>query len=123
MDFEKLATRYQGPLARKYDSRRRHGAQWLREQAAVEALLARLPAGSTLLDIPAGTGRFIPLYKNHALRASGMDSSADMLAEAQSKANEIGFAIDLRTADIRRIDAPDASFDCVLCMRFLNWVD
>jgi ubiquinone/menaquinone biosynthesis C-methylase UbiE len=123
MDFEKLATRYRGPLAQKYDSRRRRGAQWLGEQKAVEALLADLPTGSSILDIPAGTGRFIELYKKYGLRASGMDSSADMLAEAQRKANEIHFAIDLRTADIRAIAAADASFDCVLCMRFLNWVD
>jgi len=123
MDFDKLATRYRGPLAQKYDSRRKRGAQWLGEQQAVEALLAKLPTGSSILDIPAGTGRFIPLYKKFGLRASGMDSSADMLAGAQQKANEIGLAIDLQTADIRAIAAPDAGFDCVLCMRFLNWVD
>jgi ubiquinone/menaquinone biosynthesis C-methylase UbiE len=123
MDFEKLATRYRGPLARKYDRRRKTGDQWLREQSAVEAFLSSLPAGSTVLDIPAGTGRFIPLYKKYGLKASGMDSSADMLAEAQRKANDIGLAIDLRTSDIRKIEVADGGFDCVLCMRFLNWVD
>jgi ubiquinone/menaquinone biosynthesis C-methylase UbiE len=123
MDFEKLATRYRGPLAQEYDRRRKRGAQWLAEQEAVDALLARFPAASTVLDIPAGTGRFIELYKKYGLRASGMDSSADMLAEAARKAREIGLDIDLRTADIRKIAADDGSFDSVLCMRFLNWVD
>lgn len=123
MNFTELAQRYRGQVASRYDARRSTKTKWLREQDAVAQLLARLPAGSSLLDVPVGTGRFIDLYQSCGLAATGIDVSADMLAEAARKAQPLGYAMALRQGDIRRIDSPDASFDTVLCVRFLNWVD
>lgn len=123
MNFTELAQRYRGQVAVDYDARRATRTKWQREQEAVGQLLSRLPAGSSLLDVPVGTGRFIELYKAHGLAATGLDVSTDMLAEAARKAAPLGYAMPLWQGDIRRIDAPDASFDTVLCVRFLNWVD
>lgn len=123
MNFSELAQRYRGQAAIDYDARRSRRTKWQREQEAVAQLLSRLPAGSSLLDVPVGTGRFIDLYKAHGLTATGIDVSNDMLAEAARKAEPLDYAMPLRQGDIRRIDAPDASFDTVLCVRFLNWVD
>jgi ubiquinone/menaquinone biosynthesis C-methylase UbiE len=119
MDSHRLANRYQGAYAEKYEAERIHSEIWQREQAAVEALLSYLEPGSTLLDIPVGTGRFGKLYARYGIRATGIDSSPAMLAQAQRK----GLQIDLWVGDIRRIEASDRAFDASLCIRLFNWLD
>jgi ubiquinone/menaquinone biosynthesis C-methylase UbiE len=52
-----------------------------------------------------------------------MDISVDMLGEAQKKIRKNDGSIVLRSGDVRRIDARVESVDCVVCIRFLNWVD
>lgn len=123
MDFDKLADRYLGATARQYNINRDHTEKWDREQAAIGGILATLARGSTLVDIPVGTGRFFELYARHGLRATGLDISPDMLEEARGNAKSAGLAIELRKSDIRRIDAGDGAFDTALCVRFMNWVD
>ncbi len=123
MEFEKLGTRYSGLLAKKYDRNRARDAQWIFEDRAVDGFLSAVPQGAGVLDVPVGTGRFIALYKKYGLKATGIDASADMLAEAARKAEDIGYSCSLHVGDIRAIAAPDRGFDGVLCIRFLNWVD
>jgi|ERR1700679_3268240 len=123
MRFDKLSTRYTGELAQAYDAARMGGPEWPREQAIVERYLATLPAGATLVDIPVGTGRFLEFYKTFDLKPTGLDISADMLAAAKAKAAALGLDLTLAQADIRKIDAPDKSFEAGVCVRFVNWVD
>jgi ubiquinone/menaquinone biosynthesis C-methylase UbiE len=123
MKFDDLATRYTGDLAQAYEAERTGGPEWPKEQAAIERFLGALPRGATLLDIPVGTGRFLPFYKKYDLRVTGLDISLDMLASARSKAAALGLDIALAKGDIRRIEAADKSFDAALCMRFVNWID
>ena len=123
MDLDKLATRYHGNVAQQYDARRDRTVQWDREQAGLAAILGTLDRGSTIVDIPVGTGRFLEIYAEHGLRATGLDISTDMLDQARTKATSLGLAMDLRKSDIRNIDAPDDAFDAALCVRFLNWID
>ncbi len=123
MEFEKLGTRYSGSLAKKYDKNRARDAQWIFEDRAVDGFLSHISPGGSVLDVPVGTGRFLPLYRKYGLKATGIDASADMLAEAARKAKEIDYACTLNVGDIRAIAAPDSAYDGVLCIRFLNWVD
>jgi ubiquinone/menaquinone biosynthesis C-methylase UbiE len=123
MDLDQLATRYHGNIAQQYDVRRDRTAQWDREQAGVAAILRTLNRGSTIVDIPVGTGRFLESYAQYGLRATGLDVSNDMLEQARTKATALGLTMDLRKSDIRHIDAADDAFDAALCVRFLNWVD
>jgi ubiquinone/menaquinone biosynthesis C-methylase UbiE len=123
MQFEDLATRYTGGLAQAYEAERTGGPEWPKEQAIVERFLGLVPRGAALLDIPVGTGRFLPFYKACDLRVTGLDISLDMLAAAKSKAAALGLDIALAKGDIRRIDAADKSFEAALCVRFVNWVD
>ena len=45
----------------------------------VENVLRSLPHGQLILDVPCGTGRFLPLLLRAEHRVVGMDISADML--------------------------------------------
>jgi ubiquinone/menaquinone biosynthesis C-methylase UbiE len=122
MRFAKLADRYIGQRASDYDEKRSGDLKWQKEQEAMSELLKALPAGSTVLDIPVGTGRFISLYQDYGLRPSGMDISKDMLERSREKAASLNVAMSLHVADIRNICAEDGSFDAAVCIRFLNWV-
>ena len=70
------------------------------EHQAVAGFLSQLDPGSCVLDIPVGTGRFIPLYNNLGLRATGVDASIDMLGEARAMADRVGAEMSLDEGDI-----------------------
>ena len=123
MDFDKLANQYVGQVATTYDARREQAPKWANEQACIDRILETLPTGSSIVDIPVGTGRFLATYAKYGLRPTGLDISHNMLEEARAKAVELGLEITLHDADIRKIPADDRAFDTALCVRFLNWVD
>jgi len=123
MNFEKLGQGYLGAAATTYDDERAKLKKWASEQRIVEDLLATLPVGSSVVDIPVGTGRFIDAYHRLHLVPTGMDISPDMIAIAARKAQKLGLTMPLQIADIRSIDATDGAFDTVVCICFLNWVD
>jgi ubiquinone/menaquinone biosynthesis C-methylase UbiE len=51
----------------------------------LEPLLAAIEEPATVLDIGTGSGLFLRLLNEHGHRATGVDTSAAMLAEARSK--------------------------------------
>jgi cyclopropane fatty-acyl-phospholipid synthase-like methyltransferase len=122
LSFEKLATKYVGKTAEDYE-RVRAGQKWDTEHEAIEQLLASVPRSSTVLDIPIGTGRLLPLFKARDFQIFGADVSQDMLAQARATAQSIGRPIHLEEADIRSLPFPTDAFDLVVCLRFLNLVD
>lgn len=118
MHLDELGHKYHGDMAATYDARREQSPGWQREQRTVERHLSTLPTGSRVLDVPVGTGRFLEAYGRHGLDAIGVDISSAMLAQARAKAP----GADLREGSIMDLQFADGSFDCVVCMRFLNWV-
>lgn len=123
MELDKLAKRYVGNRAHEYDNERTYGQKWLKEQEIMEEILANIEKGSSILDIPVGTGRFIEFYKKFSLNPTGMDVSDDMLANAKEKAAHHNYHINLKKSDICKIDSADCSFDATLCIRLLNWLE
>jgi SAM-dependent methyltransferase len=123
MNFDRLAESYTGNAASSYDALREGRPDWIGEQAAAEKLFGFLPRGAVLVDIPVGTGRFLPLYQKHGFKVSGFDISKDMLREAGLKAGLLDFPCQLEKADIRRIPLPTKTADVAICVRFLNWVE
>jgi ubiquinone/menaquinone biosynthesis C-methylase UbiE len=119
METEILASEYIGFVAATY-VKHRVGPKWWSENAATEALLASIPEGASVLDVPVGTGRFFPLYKARKLTVSGIDVSRDMLEQASNHAEEVGATVTLAEGDIRNLPFPNDHFDLVLCVRFLN---
>lgn len=122
MEHAELSKRYTGSVAEGYDTRRTDVDKWQKEQVAVRQLLERLPAGTTLLDIPVGTGRFIEMYKEFGLKPEGRDVSREMLAQSAKKIEQFALEMPLGFSDVTRIEAEDGSFDCTLCIRLLNWL-
>ena len=122
MEFAALSRKYQGEVAASYEARRADD-KWHAENLASRELLAMVPTGLKTLDAPVGTGRLIPSLVERGYDATGLDVSADMLKEARKQAEEIGASVELVQGDIRHIPFPDAHFDLVSCLRFLNWID
>ena len=122
MEFDELSKRYFGRMAEDYDGRA-NSALWRREQAAVDAALGTLPAGSSILDVPVGTGRFLESYGRYGLRPTGIDISGDMLAVAAARASALGLPVTLRQGDIRELPLPGGSHDTAVCMRLAHWIN
>jgi len=123
MDNDTLARQYTGPRAQRYDEERVGSEKWNLEQTVVESMLGRLSRGATVLDVPVGTGRFIEFYKRFQLRVTGVDASLDMLAEADRKAKALDFQLAVVHGTIFDLAFDGDSFDAVVCVRFLNWLD
>lgn len=71
-----------------------------------------LLAGETL-EVAVESGLNLPYYSGDVTRAVGVDLSPGMLAEARSRAEELGRAIELVEGDAQRLPFADASFDTV----------
>jgi SAM-dependent methyltransferase len=114
-----VGDRYYGAKATDYDETRRASPTWQWEYEVVSSLLADVPAGSRVLDVPFGSGRFTPLYRDHGLQVTGIDSSADMLVAARRMHGDAVDGFDLAVGDATRLAFPTGHFDLSLCFRFL----
>ena len=121
MGADRIARRYRGQGARQYELKRAGKLKWQLEHEAVAALLP--PLALTVLDVPVGTGRFLELYRARGMKVTGIDTSPDMLAEAERRARGLPGPefITLRQGDIRALQSADRSFDVAVCIRLLNW--
>jgi len=114
--------KYTADTARHYLAQRAGDRKWQREQEIFRALLAAVPRGSSILDVPVGTGRFIPFYKEFGCDVQGVDISEDMLDEARKEASAHQFHVRFFQGDAERLPQRNAEFDYVVCARLLNWV-
>lgn len=114
------AANYRGAVARGYEARRVAQEKWAAEHSILATWLASFAAGSTVLDIPFGTGRFEPIYRGAGFRVIGRDISEDMLAEARRR---IAPGWDIGTGNVLAIDLEDGAVDVAVCIRLLNMLD
>lgn len=105
---------YKGAKAATYDRDREHEDKWRREHAAVAEFLKG--AQGTVLDIPVGTGRFLPLYAMMGLPFLGMDVSDDMMRKARCKVD----GADIFHGDIFAIPLANNAVQTAVCIRLLN---
>jgi SAM-dependent methyltransferase len=103
---------YYGEHAQGYEAKRKRNPLWQKEQDAVDALVSKGP----VLDVPIGTGRYIPIYQRKGLDFVGVDISPDMIAEARKRA-EFDFHVGSIT------DLPCQGFGTAVCTRLMNWLD
>ena len=82
--------------------------------AAIEAYCP-LHAGLDVVELGAGTGRLTRLLASHTRSIKAFDSSAHMLAMAESSLHEMGVTNwETGVADHRQIPVPDSSADLVI---------
>ena len=112
---------YKGEAAANYDRLRQRNRKWKKETEVVRKIIAGLDPGTLILDIPIGTGRFLPIYKKNGIRAVGLDISMDMIRQAQKKMERTG-NIPVIIGDARHIPMASKSVDYIICIRLLNWV-
>jgi ubiquinone/menaquinone biosynthesis C-methylase UbiE len=114
--------KYKGDIASKYNVRRQKEGKWQREQSVFKEIFSKLPEGTTIVDIPIGTGRFIPFYKKFGLHAKGVDISQDMINEARKEAESQGYEMEFKQGSADQIPLEDSTSDYVVCARLLNWL-
>lgn len=113
---------YQGDIASRYDEQRITEPIWAQEQAFVGQWVQTLPPHATVLDIPAGTGRFVAFFLDRGLKVHARDISADMLGEIRRRFDPLPPGVDVEVGDAERLALPDNSVDHVISWRFLHLV-
>lgn len=137
------ADKYHGDVSRGYDAKRENTPKWTVEQRIIEDMLAELPKGSTVLDIPVGTGRFLQAYKRLGLKFIGADISGDQLIQSALKlvsedqvenwvtqSNAANTILPLRIGQdnvlvqgsILEIGLDDKSVDAAVMCRITRWI-
>jgi SAM-dependent methyltransferase len=112
---------YTGRYAEKYEAQRSGSERWQREQAVLGPLLAQIRAGETVLDVAAGTGRWLPAYAEAKAKPILLDSSNDMLEQAKVKARSLGLDATI-IAQSATAAEPFPRADWVVTTRFFNWI-
>lgn len=110
---------FYGDRAAGYEAQRRGQQYWDDQQRIAEELIDAVPDGSTVLDVPFGTGRFVEIYNRKDMRVSGLEISDDMIRAARDARGEAMDGYDIRVGDARRLPWPDDTFDLVVCYRFI----
>jgi SAM-dependent methyltransferase len=120
MRLEKV---YTGEGAAEYEADRAQTSVWRREQQVIgDVLRLHLKPGDRVVDIAAGTGRWLEIYAERQVTATLLDVSDDMLRIAEQKAVHLGIEIAVRQTDVLdRPQLPDG--DWAVATRFFNWID
>lgn len=113
---------YHGEIASRYDEQRVVEPIWNVEQEFVREWVRTLPRGGTLLDVPAGTGRFLSCFLEWGMNVYARDISADMLTEIHRQFSPLPDRLDVRVGDAERLDLPDDATDHVISWRFIHLV-
>lgn len=116
------ARKYTGSVATGYDAKRTESPKWAAEQEIIERIIEEFDGGS-VLDVPVGTGRFIPAYERNNLNWVGIDLSDDMLHEAAAKVTS-NTKPQLFVGDVTRLDSllqPKGVDHSIMC-RLTRWL-
>ena len=112
--------RYYGKKARRYEIRRKKQDWWTVEQTEMQSLLHGLHNGLNVVDIPFGTGRFVPYYLEKNFRVSGLDASKDMLATAADILGDDYAKCSAIVGSAMSLPYEDNEFDLLVSTRFLR---
>lgn len=80
-------------------------------------------AGQRLLDIGTGTGVLARAYARRGCQVTGIDASAELIAEARRLDANAGVDVDYVVGKAEDIELPDASFDVVTAGNAWHWLD
>jgi len=116
------ADKYRGAIAEGYDKKRESQPRWIAEQQIIETALRMLPDGSTVLDAPIGTNRFIDVIREKGHKLIGLDISEDMLRQAQTKVTPEVDTM-LLHGPVWETGLQDNSVDMALMIRITRWLD
>jgi SAM-dependent methyltransferase len=113
--------RYHGDEADYYLARRTHRRKWIREQQEMEKLLAAFPRGSSILDVPFGTGRYLEFYALGDHRTVGLDISREMMMQSRGAGTSENCLMGLVQGEAEALPLSDGAIDYIVCTRLFNW--
>lgn len=116
------ANYYYGITAEGYETERIEKEWWQKENKVVEEILKFIPKGLSVLDVPFGTGRFLPLYDAHQMKVTGLDISYAMLETAKNLRKDLAEKCKLDVGNATKLPYEDNYFDLVLSFRFLDGI-
>ncbi len=111
---------YYGKVAANYEKRRTKQGWWAIEQEQMKSLLETLPEGLSVLDVPFGTGRFVPYYVDRGFTIDGLDASIEMLSAARESLGDNFNKCRVAVGSAMEMDFDDNQFDLLVCTRFLR---
>lgn len=122
-DHAEAAARYFADNAGEWDTiRALHVAEDAVEKAILDAVGDR--PFESLLDLGTGTGRVLELLHPFYNRATGVDTSPNMLAVARANLDQAGIAnVQVRLGDIYNLALPRNAFDLVTVHQVLHYLD
>ncbi len=122
-DEYKGKSAYHGSVARDYERDRTAEPIWAVEQEFVAKWSSGIPPGSVILDLPTGTGRFLPLFIARGLQVHARDISSDMLNVIREKIpDHRARGLTIEVGDAQKIDLEDDSVDYVVSWRFFHLI-
>jgi ubiquinone/menaquinone biosynthesis C-methylase UbiE len=111
---------YYGKVAANYEKRRAKQGWWKVEQEEMLSLLETLPEGLSVLDVPFGTGRFVPYYVDRGFTIHGLDASIEMLSAARKSLGDNFNKCKVSVGSAMEMDFNDNQFDLLVSTRFLR---
>lgn len=111
---------YYGKVAENYELRRAKQDWWQVEQDEMAGLLELLPRGLKVLDVPFGTGRFVPNYLERGFEVHGLDASDAMIAQAGRQLGKQFKHCTTVTGTATALPFQDGAFDLLVSTRFLR---
>jgi 2-polyprenyl-3-methyl-5-hydroxy-6-metoxy-1,4-benzoquinol methylase len=110
-------------VAKNYDDERFSGLGGkiyiAREKRALRKALADVAPGSTIVDLPTGTGRIAEFLLEEGYKVVGMDVSPEMLQVAQQRLERFGDQFTTKVTNAFELTASDPTYDAALCARVL----
>ncbi len=111
---------YYNKRAETYEKRRKRQPWWQVEQDQMAELLAEMPDGLSVVDIPFGTGRFVADYLAKDFKVSGLDASDHMLVAAKDALGDDYEHCTCVVGDAADLPYADGQFDMLVSTRFLR---
>jgi SAM-dependent methyltransferase len=75
-----------------------------------------IPAGTTLLDVACGAGQLSLPAARQGIRVTGLDLAANLVEQANARAEAEGLRIQFDQGDAENLPYPDESFDIVMSL-------
>lgn len=95
-----------------------------RRDVTVDYIRRVVPRDGRVLDLGCGTGPVLAQLRKHGLACTGVDLAPDMLERARMRLRSMGLADDdLHLGDCCRTPFADASFDAVVCLGVISYVE
>jgi len=114
--------KYDRAVAENYDKDRIGEAHWWREDRFIAEFFAE-GSHDRLLDLPVGTGRFFPHYRN-VKEVTGVDISEHMLEEARKNMARLspGTVLRLERGDVFALRFGNGEFNVAVVWRLLHLI-